>query len=149
MFPTVVTKKNGNRIAQATSFQGAKLLNGNYDYTTSGVTSTSIDNVRINAARIPDGATVNVVVQVTASAQTGKLGYTGGAVTGATGVTIEIAGNSSLDCDGNGALDSCQLTANPALDCNGNSVLDSCDIAANSSLDCNTNAIIDTCEILT
>ena len=29
-----------NRIAQSTAFQGTKLLNGNYDYTTSGVAST-------------------------------------------------------------------------------------------------------------
>src|SRR4029079_8627444 len=50
-----------NRIAQSTAFQGKKLLNGNYAYTTSGVTSTSFDNVHINAARIPDGATVDVV----------------------------------------------------------------------------------------
>jgi flagellin len=80
-----------NRIAQATAFQGAKLLNGNYDYTTSGVTSTEFDNVRINAARVPDGGTINVVVQVTASAQTGEITYTGGALTD--NVTIEVAGN--------------------------------------------------------
>jgi flagellin len=81
-----------NRIAQSTSFQGTKLLNGNYAYTTSGVTSTALDNVRINAARVPDNATLNVVVQVVTSAQTGTVGYTGGAI-GAAGVTIEIAGN--------------------------------------------------------
>ena len=81
-----------NRIAQSTSFQGTKLLNGNYAYTTSGVTSTALDNVRINAARVPDNATLNVVVQVVTSAQTGTVGYTGGAV-GAAGVTIELAGN--------------------------------------------------------
>src|SRR3954465_8770368 len=44
-----------NRISQSTAFQGTKLLNGNYDYATSGVASTSFNNVRINAARIPDG----------------------------------------------------------------------------------------------
>src|SRR3954452_3085186 len=82
-----------NRIAQSTAFQGTKLLNGNYDYTTSGATSTTVDNVRINAARIPDGATVSVVVQVTASAQTGTLGYTGGTIASASGVTLEIGGN--------------------------------------------------------
>src|SRR3954466_12467349 len=49
-----------NRISQATSFQGKKLLNGNYAYTTSGVNSTQFDNVAINAAKIADGATVNV-----------------------------------------------------------------------------------------
>jgi flagellin len=35
-----------NRIAQATSFQGTKLLNGNYAYTTSGVTSTASTTFR-------------------------------------------------------------------------------------------------------
>src|SRR5436190_708891 len=70
-----------NRIAQSTAFQGKKLLNGAYDYTTSGVASTSFDNVRINAARVPDGGQVNVVIQVTASAQTGKITYSTGALT--------------------------------------------------------------------
>jgi flagellin len=86
-----------NRIAQSTAFQGTKLLNGNYDYSTSGVASTAFDNVRINAARVPDGATLNVVVQVVTSAQTGKVAYTGGAITGATGVTLEIAGNAGTE----------------------------------------------------
>src|SRR4029078_6407895 len=80
-----------NRIAQATAFQGKKLLNGNYAYTTSGVTSTSFNNVQINAARVPDGGTVNVVIQVTTSAQTGQIVYSTGALTD--NVTIEVAGN--------------------------------------------------------
>src|SRR5688572_20019201 len=82
-----------NRIAQSTAFQGAKLLNGNYAYTTSGVTSTQVDNLRINAARQPDGSTLNVVVQVVTSAQTGTITYTNGAISGAEGATIEVAGN--------------------------------------------------------
>jgi len=81
-----------NRIAGSTAFQGKKLLNGNFDYTTSGVTSTAVNNVRINAAKIPEGATVNVVVQVTASATSGELSYSGGTV-GAGGATIEVAGS--------------------------------------------------------
>jgi flagellin len=84
-----------NRIAQSTAFQVKKLLNGNFDYTTSGVASTSFDNVRINAARVPDGASVNVVVQVTASAQTGQIVYGGGDLT--TNVTIEVAGNTGTE----------------------------------------------------
>ncbi|WP_428938132.1 flagellin [Fontivita pretiosa] len=84
-----------NRIAQSTAFQGKKLLNGNYDYTTSGVNSTSFDNVRINAARIPDGGTVNVVVEVTTSAQTGQILYSGGTLTD--NVTIEVAGNTGTE----------------------------------------------------
>jgi flagellin len=79
-----------NRIAGATAFQGTKLLNGNYDYTTSGVSSTNLADVRINAARVPDGSTTNIVVNVTTSAQTGLLTRTG-STTGT--VTIEVTGN--------------------------------------------------------
>ena len=82
-----------NRIAQSTAFQGAKLLNGNYAYTTSGVTSTQVDNLRINSARNPDGASLSVVVQVVTSAQTGTITYTNGTISGTDGATIEIAGN--------------------------------------------------------
>lgn len=81
-----------NRIAGSTSFQGTKLLNGNYAYTASGVTSTKIDDLKVNAANIPNGGYLNVAVTVTQSAQTGQVGYTGGTV-GASGVTVEIAGN--------------------------------------------------------
>ncbi len=82
-----------NRIAQSNSFQGIKLLNGNYAYTTSGVSTTNFANVRVNSARLPDGAAVNVVVAVTQSAQTATLGYTGGALGANNPVTIEVAGN--------------------------------------------------------
>jgi flagellin len=81
-----------NRIAASNSFQGKKLLNGNLDYTVSSVTSTAIDNLHVNAARLADGATGSVVVQVVASAETAKVGYTAGAVAGGT-ATIEVAGN--------------------------------------------------------
>jgi flagellin len=81
-----------NRIAGSTSFQGTQLLNGSLDYTTSGVTSTNLTNVQIDSANVAFGATVSVNVQVTASATTAKLAYTGGAVTGASGVTIQLAG---------------------------------------------------------
>ncbi len=85
-----------NRIAQSTSFQGIKLLNGNFSYTTSNVSSTAFDNVRVNSARIPEGANVNVVVEVVASAQFGAVTYSGGAVSGGN-VTIEIAGNNGTE----------------------------------------------------
>ena len=84
-----------NRISQATSFQGTKLLNGNLAYTTSGVNSTQFDDVQINAARVPSGGSVNVVVQVTASAQTGEITYSNGALT--SGVTLEISGNAGTE----------------------------------------------------
>jgi len=84
-----------NRIAQGTSFQGTKLLNGTFAYTTSGVSASQIDNLRVNSARLPDGAATNVVVSVTQSAQTASIGYTNGALTDA--VTIEISGNKGTE----------------------------------------------------
>ena len=60
-----------DRIAATTSFQGTKLLNGNFDFQVSGV-ATSVDTLKINDAKI--GST-NVAVQalVTQSAQNAGL----------------------------------------------------------------------------
>ncbi len=86
-----------NRLAQSTSFQGTKLLNGNFDYTTTGVNTSEVSNLRINAARLPDGASVNVVVQVTQSAQTATLGFNNTALSATNNVTIEVAGNAGTE----------------------------------------------------
>jgi len=82
-----------NRIAGSVSFQGTKLLNGHFAYTTSGVSTTNFANVQVNAARMPDSAAVNVVVAVTQSAQTAQIKYTNGDLDADNPVTIEIAGN--------------------------------------------------------
>ncbi|MFK7788769.1 MAG: flagellin [Phycisphaeraceae bacterium] len=60
-----------DRIASTTSFQGTKLLNGNFDFQVSGVAGT-VDNLQVNDAKI--GAD-NVAVQalVTQSAQNAGL----------------------------------------------------------------------------
>jgi flagellin len=60
-----------NRIASSTKFEGMNLLNGNFSYTTSSVATSAFNNVQINAARLPDGQKVDVVVDVTASATQG------------------------------------------------------------------------------
>jgi len=81
-----------NRIANSTEFQGRKLLNGDLDYTTSGVSSTHFDDVQINSAKLANGAYRTVVVEVTASAQVASLTYAASA-TGAGTTTIQIQGN--------------------------------------------------------
>ncbi|MFM7053088.1 MAG: IPT/TIG domain-containing protein, partial [Planctomycetota bacterium] len=76
----------------------------------------------------------------------------------------QIAANPSLDCDHDGAIDSCQpmsgdcdgdgtrdrcqIASGTAQDCNANGVLDSCDIASGAARDCNTNGVLDACEVL-
>jgi flagellin len=86
-----------NRLAGSTAFQGLKLLNGNFSYTTSGVTSTNFGAVQINSARLPDNAAVNVVVGVVDSAQTATIGYTGGDLAANNSVTIEVSGNKGAE----------------------------------------------------
>jgi flagellin len=98
-----------NRISNTTQFNGVKLLNGALDYTTSNVASTSIDSLAINAAKLPDNGSVNITVNVTASAQLGTLTNAAAGV-GASAVTVEIAGNNGTE-----QLSFAASTANSAI----------------------------------
>ncbi|TVQ31745.1 MAG: flagellin [Phycisphaeraceae bacterium] len=70
-----------DRVAASTSFQGTRLLNGNFDYTTSNV-SGEVDSFRVNGAKLGFGETIDVDVVVTQSAQVGGfyLDFGGGAL---------------------------------------------------------------------
>ena len=81
-----------NRIANSTEFQGKKLLSGELDYTTSGVDSASFADVAINSARVPNGGTRDVVVEVTQSAQLAQLLYSGATTVSGTTTTLQIVG---------------------------------------------------------
>ncbi len=85
-----------DRIANATSFQGTKLLNGNFDYTTSNVSSSLLTDVTVNAAKLPtsSGSFMNVAIDVLTSAQTAGLFLSTGATFDGSGqsFTIEITG---------------------------------------------------------
>ena len=87
-----------DRIANSTSFQGIKLLNGNFDYTLSNDDAAVVGDIQINSAKIPDGAGSNIPVNVTLvdSASTGTVYLldNGGAMSanGDGQVTFEIAG---------------------------------------------------------
>ncbi len=77
-----------DRIAASTSFQGAKLLNGTFDFTVTGQ-STNVADFSINAAKLEKGDTRSVNVVVTGSAQhAGLFLSTGNSV-------IDLAANTS------------------------------------------------------
>jgi flagellin len=84
-----------DRIASATSFQGIKLLNGNFDFKTSNV-NAGISDYKVNAAKYTGGS-LNVDVLVTGSAQQGGMFLSFGASTIDTNTnsqfTIEIGGS--------------------------------------------------------
>jgi flagellin len=85
-----------NRLAGSVNFQGQKLLNGDYSYRSSGAQLSAVSNLRVNSARLPDGSTQAVAIQVTGSAQTASVTTaTSGALSAA--VTIEVAGNKGTE----------------------------------------------------
>lgn len=57
-----------DRISSATNFQGIRLLNGNMDYTLSGVANSNISDFRVNSAKFT-GSSQDVTANVTGSAQ--------------------------------------------------------------------------------
>jgi flagellin len=73
-----------DRIANATSFQGEKLLNGNFDYQdTASADATELSDVKINSAKLADdGTALSVDVTVDTVATTGTAAIVGGTGTG-------------------------------------------------------------------
>lgn len=92
-----------DRIAGSASFQGIKLLNGNFDYKTSGVVA-GVSDFRVNSAKF-SGSSLNIDVNVTASAQQGGFYLSMGAT------SIDLGGaTSSFVIEIGGALGSRELT---------------------------------------
>ena len=91
-----------DRVADQTSFQGTKLLNGNFDFRVSSQ-ATGIDDLRVNGAKF-EGDSLDVSVLVTQSAQQAgvflsfgaaalNLGGTGGTDGASSQFVIEVAGS--------------------------------------------------------
>ena len=82
-----------NRISNSASFEGVKLLNGTYDYATSGLGTTSaFTAININSAKV-GSTTLAVTVAIITSAQTGQLNFLGSS-SGLNGAaTVSVAGN--------------------------------------------------------
>ncbi len=91
-----------DRIADATNFQGSKLLNGNFDFTTTNV-SAGIADFRVNGAKLGFGDTLSVEAVVTTSAQQAGLYLS-------TGATLNLGAGSSFTIEVGGSLGSRQLS---------------------------------------
>lgn len=90
-----------DRVAGSTSFNGTKLLNGNFDYTLSGVDTALITGVKVQSARLSDspGSFMSITIDVLQSAQTAATYLSTGATfeNGGNGsITIEVTGNSGV-----------------------------------------------------
>ena len=81
------------RISNSTQFNGVKLLNGNLSYSTTSVNALELQQVRIQSAKLIDGADMIVDVQVTASAQTGSVFMSGAGLSSSGSLTIQLGSN--------------------------------------------------------
>ncbi|MCB9844886.1 MAG: flagellin [Phycisphaeraceae bacterium] len=91
-----------DRISSSTNFQGVKLLNGNFDYGTSSI-SSDVSSFRVKGAKF-DGDSLSVDVLVTQSAQKGQL------FLDFNGAALDFNGtNSSFVFEVSGALGSREL----------------------------------------
>ncbi len=91
-----------DRLASSTNFQGIKLLNGNFDYTTTNV-SGGVTDFSINGAKF-DGASQDVDVVVTNSAQQGTLFLSFG------GAALDFSAGSSFTLEVSGSLGSREVS---------------------------------------
>jgi flagellin len=91
-----------DRISSATSFQGTKLLNGNFDYKVETI-ADGVADYKINGAKF-NGGSLDVNVLVTQSAQQGGLWLSMG------GTSIDLGTGSSFTIEISGALGSRELT---------------------------------------
>lgn len=92
-----------DRLAEATAFGNRKLLNGTFDFTTSGVnviasTGSSVDHlasVRINGAKVPPGATRAVNINVITPSEVALISAVGAGASGELGAatTLQVRGN--------------------------------------------------------
>lgn len=80
-----------NRIANSTELEGRKLLSGTLAYTTSAVNIADIADLRISSARIPQGGSRTVNIDVLVAAELATLTYSSGTLNSAQ--TIEVLGN--------------------------------------------------------
>ena len=86
-----------DRLADSTNFQGVKLLNGNFDFTSTSV-ATGVTDFKINSAKVTTGGTLAVQALITTSAQQGTLFLSTGSSLnlggGTNGLfTVEITGS--------------------------------------------------------
>jgi len=90
-----------DRIAQITSFQGRKLLDGSLAFLESGIDNTQIQDLQIDQANFGTLSAIGVNVDVVTQAQKGSLNYSFGAISQA--VTLEVGGRNGAEAFNFGA----------------------------------------------
>ncbi|HYW80818.1 MAG TPA: flagellin, partial [Thermoguttaceae bacterium] len=83
-----------DRIAQVTAFQGKRLLDGNMDFVTAGV-SSSIQDLQVDQANFGTQTEIAISVDVSSQATRGELNYAFGEI--ADDVVLQIGGSKGFE----------------------------------------------------
>ncbi|NOX59403.1 MAG: flagellin [Planctomycetes bacterium] len=83
-----------NRVANTASFNGSKLLGGGFEFTTSGIAASAVTATQVNSAKIPEGASRQVVIDVVTASQFASISGAGGGTAGVLSAvtTLEVGG---------------------------------------------------------
>ncbi len=84
-----------DRIAQITSFQGRRLLDGSLDFVTNGVDDAQIQDLKIDQANFGALASIGVSINVVAQATKAELNYGFGAI--AEDIVLELGGRNGSE----------------------------------------------------
>ena len=135
------------RIANSTEFQGMKLLNGSKAYTLSGVSSTYIDETKVNSAKLIDGAAMTVNIKRVSAADTGHLRLSGAGTSGTQPLTLKIGsgrGTTEISFAGSTKLSAMVYAINQVREITGvSAAVSGATVAANLySVDFGSNAYV-------
>lgn len=84
-----------DRIAQTTQFQGQRLIDGNLDFLTEGVTSSELQDVQIDQANFGSLSQIDVNVEITTQATQASLNYEQSAIS--EDVVLEVGGKNGFE----------------------------------------------------
>ncbi len=84
-----------DRISQITSFQGRKLLDGSFDFLTSGVNSSKVQDLRIDQANFGAESKIGISVDIVAQASRGQLSFNFSAIS--ENVVLEVGGKNGTE----------------------------------------------------
>ncbi|MDA7950547.1 MAG: flagellin, partial [Pirellulaceae bacterium] len=84
-----------DRIAQITSFQGRKLLDGSLDFLTQGVDNTKVQDLKVDQANFGSLSAIDVSVDIVSQATRGQLDFSFGSVS--EDVVLEVGGSNGTE----------------------------------------------------
>ncbi len=105
-----------NRIAQTTSFQGKRLLDGSLDFVTTADTVSSITDLEIDQANLGAAGQITVDVEISAAATQATITSSSGSATATATLNFAARATSTITAVTNGTMDIRAKSLSPEYD---------------------------------